>query len=617
MTYGTGASAQYALAHGSIEYYFSTHTVWGTVETIEFGTIGSGTYDENGYLVGADVELTITGLTFYNAQSPEAEVEATGAVHNLAVALMAGSSVTDDDLALLNQQLDEYAQTFIGSAYDDTYTGTIFADTVEGNAGDDTLDGGAGTDTAVYGGSLADYTWVDNGDGSWTITDNRTGEDNDGADTLANIEYLEFTDQTVTIDGGEVEDLAPTGLALSASNVAENSATGTVVGELSATDPEGEALTYTLTDDADGRFSLSTSGGVTRLVVAGALDYETAASYTVTVTVSDGVNDVTKDFTIAVGDVDETPANSAPSKPTLSADAVSEAASVGTVVGTLAATDPDGDALSYALTDSADGTFAIVTEGGVTKLVVASTLDYETATSHQVTVEVSDGAGGEFDLDLHDHGDRRDRGQEEGRHGQGVRGRRHHSRRGRQGQGQVGRRRRLAGRRQGERHARRRSGERPAGRRGRRRQAQGRQRRRHFRLRFRFRQYGEGQGPRPDPRLQPQAGGHDRRLRHRCAQRHGGLLVYREVEVRRGGGRASRRQAGQEHAGQRRYRRRRQGGLRDRIGPGHQPEGNRLRALIGGTSGPRMAGSVNRATRPRSRRGSRACPPRGPGRCRR
>jgi VCBS repeat-containing protein len=64
-------------------------------------------------------------------------------------------------------------------------------------AGNDMLDGGAGTDTAVYSGLKANYTWVQNVDGSWLVTDLRAG--GDGVDTLVNIEQLQFADATAWI----------------------------------------------------------------------------------------------------------------------------------------------------------------------------------------------------------------------------------------------------------------------------------------------------------------------------------------------------------------------------------------------------------------------------------
>ena len=50
-------------------------------------------------------------------------------------------------------------------------------------------------------------------------------------------------DQTFTIAIGNVNE-APTNIALSNTTVAENSAVNTVVGALSGSDPDGNALTY-------------------------------------------------------------------------------------------------------------------------------------------------------------------------------------------------------------------------------------------------------------------------------------------------------------------------------------------------------------------------------------
>ena len=52
-------------------------------------------------------------------------------------------------------------------------------------------------------------------------------------------------------------DQPPTAPELSANRVSEKATAGTVVGELSSTDPEGKALTYTLANDAGGLFRQS------------------------------------------------------------------------------------------------------------------------------------------------------------------------------------------------------------------------------------------------------------------------------------------------------------------------------------------------------------------------
>ena len=87
--------------------------------------------------------------------------------------------------------------------------------------------------------------------------------------------------------------------------VAEDAATGTSVGSVSATDPEEDTLAYSITAGNDeGAFAVGGSTG--SITVAGALDYETTVAYTLTVEVSDGRGgSATATVKIGVGDVVE------------------------------------------------------------------------------------------------------------------------------------------------------------------------------------------------------------------------------------------------------------------------------------------------------------------------
>ena len=59
-------------------------------------------------------------------------------------------------------------------------------------------------------------------------------------------------------------------------------------------------------------------------------------------------------------------------------------------IGTVMATDADNDALSFSITQNDNDLFAI-TEGGELSLTDSASLDFETAESHTITVEVTDG----------------------------------------------------------------------------------------------------------------------------------------------------------------------------------------------------------------------------------
>ena len=70
-------------------------------------------------------------------------------------------------------------------------------------------------------------------------------------------------------------------------SIAENAPAGVRVGTVSASDPDGDPVSYSISaGNGDGKFSIDASAG--RITVAGALDREAVASYTLTVEASDG-----------------------------------------------------------------------------------------------------------------------------------------------------------------------------------------------------------------------------------------------------------------------------------------------------------------------------------------
>ena len=85
---------------------------------------------------------------------------------------------------------------------------------------------------------------------------------------------------------------------------------GTVVGTASGSDVDvGDVLSYSLVDDAGGRFAIDSATGEITVADGSLLDHEAAASHDVVVQVTD-VAGATYDetFRIDVGDVNEGPA---------------------------------------------------------------------------------------------------------------------------------------------------------------------------------------------------------------------------------------------------------------------------------------------------------------------
>lgn len=134
----------------------------------------------------------------------------------------------------------------------------------------------------------------------------------------------------------------PTGASLSGS-VNENAANGTTVGTVTGIDPDaGDTFSYALLDNAGGRFAL-TSAGVLSVANGSLLNYEAATSHAITVRVTDSFGQI-KDqvLSVAVNNVNE--ANSMPASYGMG---VNENVAVGTLVGTVAASDPDSSGAAF------------------------------------------------------------------------------------------------------------------------------------------------------------------------------------------------------------------------------------------------------------------------------
>jgi Ca2+-binding RTX toxin-like protein len=179
--------------------------------------------------------------------------------------------------------------------------------------------------------------------------------------------------------------------------ILENQGAGAVA-DVNAADGDGDTLTYSLINTGGlpaGVFSIDANTGVISMTDPAALNLDADNDYVLMVQVSDGKGGtVTQDVTIRVKDAAVAPDNSAPTGLSLNGSlvgSINEYAQVGKEIGTLAATDANGDALTYTLLDNAGGRFAILGN----KLVLAGPgVNFEEAKSHQIKVQVSDGKGG-------------------------------------------------------------------------------------------------------------------------------------------------------------------------------------------------------------------------------
>lgn len=180
------------------------------------------------------------------------------------------------------------------------------------------------------------------------------------------------------------ENVAPV-LSLSQGTVVENSAAGTSIVTLQSSDGNpGDSAVYSITDTS-GLFQVNGNQVVVR---AGAnINFESAASHTIGVTVTDagGLTD-TGQLTINVVNLNEAPVLAT------SSGSVAENSAAGTTVSSFSVSDPDADdTVTLSLTD-ASGLFEISSTNNIV-VKNGANIDFETATSHTVTVVATDSGG--------------------------------------------------------------------------------------------------------------------------------------------------------------------------------------------------------------------------------
>ena len=160
-----------------------------------------------------------------------------------------------------------------------------------------------------------------------------------------------------------------------------------------ASDPNGDTLSYSITaGNTSGAFAINASTGTLTVANSAALDYETTPQFSLTVRVADpgGLSD-TAIISIALNDVAE--GNRAPVVNN-QGFSLNENSANGTVVGTVAASDPDGNTLSYSITaGNTSSAFAINASTGALTVANSAALDYETLTQFSLTVRVADPGG--------------------------------------------------------------------------------------------------------------------------------------------------------------------------------------------------------------------------------
>lgn len=173
-------------------------------------------------------------------------------------------------------------------------------------------------------------------------------------------------------------------------SVPENTSAVTTI--TSSDTDAGSTRTYAIVGGADASFfSIS---GTSNLVFTTAPDFEAPRSniYTIIVRATDngGLSD-NQTITVTVTNANDPPTT--PVDNNAAANTIPENSPNGTLVNiTARSTDPDaGSTITYSLTDNSGGRFAIDPTSGVVTVANGTLLNFETATSHNITVQASDG----------------------------------------------------------------------------------------------------------------------------------------------------------------------------------------------------------------------------------
>ncbi|NVO10329.1 MAG: T9SS type A sorting domain-containing protein [Bacteroidales bacterium] len=202
-------------------------------------------------------------------------------------------------------------------------------------------------------------------------------------------------EESVTINLNDVNDVVPVITASQELYVTEQSPNGTTVGTVVATDGDVTATTFqnwTITaGNGGGYFAINSSTGVITVVDNTGLNSNINQSFTLTLTVSDGVNtSQSQTVSIIVSAVNDENPVVTPNQ----SFAIDENSANSTIVGTVLATDPDygTNFQNWTITaGNTDNAFAINSSSGQITVNNSTTLDYETVTSFSLTIQVSDG----------------------------------------------------------------------------------------------------------------------------------------------------------------------------------------------------------------------------------
>ncbi|MFC4219966.1 BspA family leucine-rich repeat surface protein [Flagellimonas marina] len=199
---------------------------------------------------------------------------------------------------------------------------------------------------------------------------------------------------TITVTQVVVNNETPV-IGAQSFEVAENIDDTFLIGTVQASDAENDPLAFAMVTNDNDLFEITTSGELS-LADGKSLDFATAEEHTLTVGVSDGNTQAQATITITV--TEAVAANEAPTMGDQSFEAA-EIIADDVVIGTVTASDPENDALTFAITTNDNDLFEVTADGELS-LADGMNLDEETAAQHTITVSVDDGNGNVVEAEI-------------------------------------------------------------------------------------------------------------------------------------------------------------------------------------------------------------------------
>ncbi|QDU31082.1 Hemolysin, chromosomal [Anatilimnocola aggregata] len=203
-----------------------------------------------------------------------------------------------------------------------------------------------------------------------------------------------FADAVVTINLRDIVEVLPNRapqFSAQSFSLAENPALGTTAGVVVATDPDvGQTLSYAIVSgNTNAVFAIDSVTGHLNVVFPAGIDYETNASFQLTIRATDnGDPALSTDAVVTVNVLNE---NEQPT--TANGNFVlPENSAAGTVVGQVSGSDVDaGQTLAYSIVSgNTSGAFAINAATGQIVVANVGALDFETTPAFNLVVRVTD-----------------------------------------------------------------------------------------------------------------------------------------------------------------------------------------------------------------------------------